>query len=310
MPPMTPVAPPSDKSNLISNILAIVGFIIVTVIVVWGLLSLAGFSKPFWGSIFKKTAAIKVTVPTSAVPSGQPLTVSWKYDSKLPGTFAFLYQCRTGFQFKTAGADNAQNPIPCGAAYTIPGKTNSLSVTPFVAGTSTTTIPISIVWTGSATSSASASGSAMVTVKPAEAPAVEVITPPAKAEVAPSKMKESGLPELSVRILSVGVIDPISGNIIPRRPISQNELVAVRFDIANEGTSSTGTWYFTAQLPTLPPYTYNSPPQASLAPKDHIENMLRFRQVPPEGGTFSVYADPSNLIREPNEVNNYANQNI
>ena len=50
------------------------------------------------------------------------------------------------------------------------------------------------------------------------------------------------LPDLSVRILSVGVIDPISGNIIQREPTSPNDLVAVRFLISNGGGAPAGSW--------------------------------------------------------------------
>ncbi|KKW35364.1 MAG: hypothetical protein UY81_C0043G0006 [Candidatus Giovannonibacteria bacterium GW2011_GWA2_53_7] len=115
--------------------------------------------------------------------------------------------------------------------------------------------------------------------------------------------------DLSVRILSVGVIDPITGDIVPRPPSSPYDLVAVRFDIANAGTASTGPWYFSAQLPTVPPYMYSSVAQISLAPGDHIENMLRFRQAAP-GGNFSVAVDGANLVLESIEANNFASQNI
>jgi len=119
----------------------------------------------------------------------------------------------------------------------------------------------------------------------------------------------SNVADLSVRILSVGVIDPISGNIIPREPTRPDDLVAVRFLISNGGGAPTGSWYFTAQLPTTPAYPYSSPVQTSLPPGGSIENMLRFKNAVP-GGVFSVSVDPSNQVKESNESNNSASQNI
>ena len=119
----------------------------------------------------------------------------------------------------------------------------------------------------------------------------------------------SNVADLSVRILSVGVIDPISGNIIPREPTRPDDLVAVRFLISNGGGAPTGSWYFTAQLPTTPAYPYSSPAQTSLPPSGSIENMLRFKNAVP-GGVFSVSVDPSNQVKESNESNNSASQNI
>ncbi len=119
----------------------------------------------------------------------------------------------------------------------------------------------------------------------------------------------ANVPDLSVRILSAGVIDPISGNVIPREPTAPSDLVAVRFLISNSGNAPTGLWYFTAQLPTSPAYLYSSPAQTSLVPGGSIENMLRFKNAVPSG-TFSVTVDPSNQVSESNEGNNTASQRI
>ena len=85
-------------------------------------------------------------------------------------------------------------------------------------------------------------------------------------------------------------------------------MAAVQFDIANVGGSPTGTWTFTAQLPTLSGYTYNSPAQISLAPGDHIVNTLRFTQA--AQGIIQVIADPTNVISEVNEMNNTASESM
>ena len=95
---------------------------------------------------------------------------------------------------------------------------------------------------------------------------------------------------------------------VNRAPTSQYDMVAVKFDVANQGSAPSGAWYFTAQLPTSPMTPYTSSQQNSLAVGAHIENTLRFNNVMQGGGTFTVSVDPSNTVGESNEGNNYASQ--
>ena len=76
------------------------------------------------------------------------------------------------------------------------------------------------------------------------------------------------------------------------------------FDIANVGGTSSGTYYFTAQLPTMSGYTYSSPAQSSLAPSAHVVSTLRFSQA--VSGVFSV----SITTADANSGNNYASQTM
>lgn len=318
-----PKAPEEQKASLISNILAIVGLVIVIGIVVWGLLNVAQISKSWFVSLFKPVAnSLKVTVPSPTATSGTAVAISWKYNTNAAGSYSFLYQCSEGFQFKTADSLNA---IPCGAPFSLPRSRSSFSVTPVLTSASSLAVPFSVTFVPNATSSKRVQGNVSITViaEPNErlattaqipetvepAPAGNASVAAATAAAAVTEIAEYGLPDLSVRILSVGVIDPISGDIIPRRPTSPNDLVAVRFDIANIGTASAGTWYFTAQIPT-PIRTYFSPAQIPLAPGAHIENMLRFTQVYQNGGPFFISVDTSNIVPESNEANNFASINI
>ncbi len=142
-------------------------------------------------------------------------------------------------------------------------------------------------------------------------PASGAATPqPAAKPSAPQSAAAPEAADLSVRILSIGVIDRITGDIIPRQPMSPDELVAVRFTIENRGGAPTGPWTFDAQLPMMAPNSaYVSPTQASLPPGGSIENMLRFTYAVP-GGLFSVYVDQNNQVRESNEENNTASVSI
>ena len=81
-------------------------------------------------------------------------------------------------------------------------------------------------------------------------------------------------------------------------------MTAVSFDIANVGGTSSGTYSFTANLPTQSGYTYASPAQASLAPGSHVLNTLRFTEA--QSGTVSISVNASDA----NKSNNYASQSI
>lgn len=306
-----------QRASLVSNTLGIVGFIILIAVLIWGLFNLISLAKPWFKSVFPaRGVAIAVSAPTGNVPSGQPVSISWTHAPKNGGTYAFLYQCQNDFQFRING-----NNLPCGAAYNIPGGTKSVSLTPFLLSPTSTgaKVPFTILYSpktsaGSATGTkasgaGSAQGSGTITVvQSAAAPTPS--TGAAKPAQKPSAAaKNSGHADLSVRIISVGVIHPITGNIEPRRPVSPSELVAVTFDIANIGGTRTGSWQFVAQLPTIPAHTYVSPIQAPLGPGDRIQNMLRFTPNS-MGGVFSVTIDSAQQVTESNETNNTATQGI
>ncbi|MDP3965251.1 MAG: CARDB domain-containing protein [bacterium] len=330
------------KTGLFSNILAVTGLVILIAIVFWGLFNLGVLSKSWFTGLFSASSkSIVVTVPKTKIPTGEEFPILWRYTPKAPGTYALLYQCREGFQFKTTIAAGTQSEIPCGVGYTMPSKDNTFKVTPVLSGTSSLDVPLSIIFIPSApaatgTPVSRAQGNASVTIinavnaspattaKISPAPEPKVSNLPAPAGL-PERSSQSGakaggqaetlavrvpgLPDLSVRILSHGVIDPISGEIVSREPTSPEELVAVRFLISNVGGTSTGTWYFTAQLPIYPDYAYASPAQVSLARGASIENMLRFKNAVP-GGAFHVSVDPANQVNELSENNNTASVSI
>lgn len=294
--PRAPYAPEEPKPSLASNILAIVGFIILIVVVIWGLVNLASLSRGWFSSLFSgDNAVIEVTAPESAV-SGTPFTVTWKYDEPTSGTYAFLYQCKSGLAFQTQGIAGTVG-VPCGAAFTLGGEDMSISLTPSLVSNEPFDVPLSIIFMPDATGT-QAQGSATVRISPLASvtptptpePKPEPTTPqtpvPQAIQVpAPS----SRLPaDLSVRIISVSV--DASGNGV------------ATFDITNVGGTSSGTYYFTATLPTQTGYTYASPAQSALAPESHIVSTLRFSQA--RSGTFSV----SIAAGDANGSNNYASQ--
>lgn len=310
--------------GLISNILAIAGFIILIVIIIWGAFHFLRLASAGFSSLLSRAGAstISLTAPRT-VQSGDMLDISWKYTvPEEAGTFAVLYQCRDGFQLRMPLATST-TPIPCGAPYTVGTKeAKATRLIPVLAGSSNIDVPLSVMYMASGTTTPTkvAQGNTTVTITPRSANAATTTpttgtqkptTPatPKPATPAPTPKPTpvvTGPADLVVRIISVGVIDPVSGAIIERAPTSQNDVVAVTFDIKNQGGMATGAWHFTASLPTNPQTPYVSPQQKSLNPGDHIENTLRFNRA--TQGAFTVSVDPSNFVRETNESNNNASQ--
>jgi hypothetical protein len=277
------------KQDLLSNALAIAGLVILAVIVIWGVLHLVSLFAPSFSSLFSSTPRIQVTAPSSAT-SGTPFTVNWSYSPSEKGTYAFLYSCKDGLQFQTASVIGAMNAVPCGAAYTV-GTVTSLTLTPKLSSATSTDATLSIIFIPSATSSKQVQGSTTVRINSVAVvqpvgPVQSVQTTKSAPAKTSTKSSYAGPADLSVSITSA-VADQY-GN------------ATVVFDIANVGGSASGSYYFSAQLPTMSGTPYTSPEQASLNTGDHVVNTLRFSQA--TGGTFSVSLN----ISDANQSSNYA----
>lgn len=78
--------------------------------------------------------------------------------------------------------------------------------------------------------------------------------------------------DLQMTILGSGVLEDDTFEYTSSYKENLNN--ALRFDVKNVGTKTSGTWYFNVVLPSGKVYT--SPMQASLNPHDHIEFTLGF----------------------------------
>lgn len=285
-----------EKPSLLSNVLAVVGFIIVILIVLWGLFHLATLAKPWLSSLFLRNSApaasLEVQAPESAL-SGTPIRVSWKSSATGSGMYAFLYECKDGLKFQAPTPAGTVQAIPCGAAYSIPASASSITVTPVVSGSETLPASISILFLPGSSGGSQLRGSATVAVRPVPAPSGESETPRAQ-PAAPAAVRPAGPADLSVRIVSLSSDGAGRGTFI--------------FDISNVGERASGSYRFQAYLPADGGYTYDSPIQPSLGPGDHVVSTLSFG--PAVSGAASVVVDPMNAVNELNETNNYASQSL
>lgn len=291
----------SQSPGLLANILAVAGFIILIVIIVWGAYHLLRLTGTGISSLFSSAGAeIKITTPTTPVESGKAFPLAWEYTPSENGSFAVLYQCKPGFRFETNAPTRAA--LPCGNAFTV-GADKTINLVPVLSGTTTLDVPVSVVFIPTATSSTARPQGATTIKVSAASGAPTTAKPTTTTTTTSATQRPAGKPDLSVRILSVGTVNPVSGMIENRYP-GPEEIAAVQFDIANNGTGSSGSYTFTVSLPIQGGYVYTSPVQASLTPGSHIVNTLRFKPVQSGGGTATVSVDPYGAISESNESNN------
>ncbi len=290
--PHTPPAPSKRSANaLVSNMLALAGFAILIVIVIWGLFHLASLSTGWFSGFFNSANnknAIRVSAPESAV-SGRAAKVSWQHQGG-EGRYAFLYECTDGLQFgipllKDGETTPTLARVPCGTAFTLGNATSSLLVVPVLEGSSPIAANINIVFVP-AQDGTQASGSARMTVTASDTPMQPKEVGGTETPVTPRP--SSGAADLVVSV--TGVSTDAGG------------FSVVTFDIANVGGSASGGYTFNANLPTSQPYTFYSEPQVSLAPGERIVNTLRFTQT--VRGVFTVVVDPQDMVKESNETNN------
>lgn len=303
--------PQSQGPGLLANILAVAGFIILIIVIVWGAYHLLRLTGSGVSSLFSRfggnDSAITITVPRET-QSGTAFPLSWKFETDEAGSYAFLYQCKTGFRFDVTSPTGKANAISCGSAFTV-GTSTSLSLTPVLTGTTTMDVPVSVVFLPAATSTeARPQGTATVHVIGKNgATAMPVPSTPTNTGSASTRPAAPvGKPDISVRILAVGVINPVTGIFESRYPSGPEDIAAVQFDIANNGGSSTGNYYFSVNLPMQGGYLYSSSIQANLAPASHVVNTLRFKPVQSGGGTINVSVDSTYAVNESNEGNNTA----
>ncbi|MFZ2555257.1 MAG: CARDB domain-containing protein [Minisyncoccia bacterium] len=300
--------PQSQNPGLLANILAVAGFIILVVVIIWGayhLLRLTGSGvSSLFGKFGSSNTEIAVIIPSALVQPGTSFPLSWKFTPKETGSYAFLYQCKNGFRFDLTSASGKANAVPCGSAFTV-GTSTSLTLTPVSSG-SAVDVPVSIIFIPAATSTTvRPQGTGTVRVAAAST-ATPATTPNTGTATTPRPVQPITKADLSVRILAVGVINPSTGAFESRYPSGPNDIAAIQFDIANNGGTSSGNWYFTVNLPIQGTYAYSSPLQANLTPGSHVVNTLRFKPVQSGGGTISVNVDSTYAVSESNESNNSA----
>ncbi len=329
----------------IKNIIAIIGFIILLIIGIWSAIQVIKIVPRLFSETGVATQAvgnnielgdkdIVIELSKDTANSGEPVAINWARNGDDDGILSFAYACEEDFYFQVL-----EQPIPCNAPYQLTTSATSLEITP-ISTKNNVEAALAITYTNTdgesvrdtkilavrntlvsdtATPQDSTTAGAQALAGPIE-PEVVITKPSSKSDtVVPYKpiVRETirvprtsdpyGTADLRVEIVAVGDINPY-GAFEAQSVVHQYARGAVKFKVTNLGTKQTGSWFFSAVLPTQGGYSFNSQAQQSLMPGSSTEIFMTFDQLVPGVHTFTVYVDPQNYIPEWNEQNNVAAQ--
>lgn len=154
---------------------------------------------------------------------------------------------------------------------------------------------------------------AVATTTPAR-PTLATSTPaPVVKKVAvPSAPVLHGTADLSITLLAKGYLTTdMTDSFVASSSVPHDTHPAVRFVVKNLGTNASGTWGFTAAIPTRTSYTYRSDAQISLLPGESIIYTLGFdRATSGDTEPVTITLDADTDITESSETNNTLNTNL
>jgi hypothetical protein len=188
----------------------------------------------------------------------------------------------------------------------VPAPDNTLSVVP----TATTTLPFGDT-TGATTTPAATTTAPTkkVTPTPTAGQETSTVTQIGSGTTTPSL---SGLPDLATSITAIGYLATTSvDSFVASTTVPNGSRPAVKFTIKNVGTNATGSWRFSASIPTQTAYLYISDPQQSLLPGESIDYTLGFDQSNKGAAQrISISANYDNKVIESTTNNNGASATV
>ncbi|MDE2079491.1 MAG: hypothetical protein KGI73_03830 [Patescibacteria group bacterium] len=228
------------------RIFAIVGFVAVLGIGMWGSVKIASNIPNAFSSIaaaFVSLTSIFVpanqTLPLSApatVAAGQPFTLSWTSANQDGGSYVFRYDCTNGIYFTSPSPSGGTANVYCNVPFNFLNSNNSITLTPVMTDANATSVPVTIYidYIPNGKTTATISGKATITVTASSAtPATTPATPAPTTPVTPSTptpgtstthmyllnnstgvaqpSNPNGYVDLKATILEVGVVDKSSG---------------------------------------------------------------------------------------------------
>ncbi len=301
-------------------------------------------------SLFGTNQTVDLTADRTTINSGEPFTLSWTGKHRDNGSYVLSYQCKDGVRIETS-ISIPNETITCNSLYYFSVNDNRIDLTAFSEVQRYTDISFTLAFLENNTSDVIDLDSVLVTVtnpniadsrtggtpidmpsgeqpvtppastpEPTPAPVTPKPTPtptpkptPTKPAVTPAYIQSNpnGTADLAITINAVGYLHPTTSAFVPSYSVSAGMRPAVKFTVKNNGDKNSGTWAFTANLPTPKNSVYNAYGQQNLGPQDRIEYVLGFEPINnAQNNTVTITVDPQNLIAETNNNNNVATTNI
>lgn len=298
--------------------LAIVGFLVTIIGLAYlammgvqrapgGFASLSSIAESI--NLYRPTKELSIATEKIVVNSSDSFQISWT-DLKASGEYKFTYACVSGVRLEVRSADGTFVPMKCTDELTLPATAHGLFLTALSDDNRFTDIPLTVSFTNSDTKQ-KLSHTTKVTVvnvlipvdgisstidipstpsdeaveekkpeTPVSEPASESTQPPVVVPVETTKpVVENTYSDLGVIVLGGGVLQ--NGAFAYTKTFGTDLNNAIRFEVKNVGTKTSGTWSFTTILPSGEVYT--SPVQAPLAPQARVVFTLGFYLNVPAG---------------------------
>lgn len=197
----------------------------------------------------------------------------------------------------------------------VPAPTPALSVVPTSTGTTTISFGTSPATSTAVTATTTATTTVPThptTPTPAPHPVAGTgsnttyqITPESSATV-------YGLPDLKTNIDTIGYLTTDStDSFVGSGTVPSGKRPAVKFSIKNVGTNWSGTWRFSAKIPTRTSYVFESDPQQSLAPGESIDYILGFdNALHGSSETITITANFDHVLTDANANNDIATADL
>jgi len=289
-------------------------------------------------SVFIPNERIVLTPSVSSIRSGDEFTLSWEHRGKdTNGGYTFDYECQTGVHIERTTSDGKTTTLFCNIPTSLLDTETTIRVSAYSTANEARDLIMNIAFTENGSNSVDREGSAQVVVTPAGSTVVgtDIVTPTpigtgtngggttpgTKTEetnlfftgtsTTPKTSNPNGKPDLKVTILAVGSVDRSTNEFTATSSIRAIERAGVKFEVVNIGTKQSGSWLFSAVLPTSPAHIYQSKSQPNLYPGDRIEFTLGFDAIRDLGdNVVIVNADNIGSLQELSETNNIAQATI
>lgn len=270
--------------------------------------SVRTFDRPSSDPVPNETTLI-VTSDVNVVATGETVSLAWS-EANTSGSFVFSYLCTNGVTINLLD-DSGTRSLNCDTNYNLGGVT---SATMSVESTDSryVDVPYSLAFLPTSATAPSATDEAIITVvnnalivvtdeevgTPAvpESPVTESapITPTAPATPTFTTQYTYTIPvsdpngrtDLAVRFINTG---DIANNAFIPNLINRDSSGAIQFEVKNLGTKTSGTWTYSASLPSGG--QYESIPQVALKPNERAVITIGFPESNRTTHTFVVSID-------------------
>jgi len=307
-------------------------FIIIIIVIVLILMSLPFLPKIISSassslsaalySIFVPAENATMTADKKIVNSGEDFNVIFNKGDATDGIFSLSYTCDADLNLFAVENTGLKN-ITCNKPYYILSDSGTITLRPNTTNQNVFRLVLNGALENNETQKIEEVGVVRITIKNDSVgsiinnkptpvattttvtnnPPVNVITPPyVPSQPAPVYY---GKPDLAVRILQTGILNQYTNQIVSQTQFNQSDMIGIKFEIRNDGDANTGTWYFSAFLPSTSNPVYASTAQISLRPGESIIYTLGFSNLANQGiNLITVKADQNNSVYESNENNN------